>query len=520
VPRMASDPSSNAPGTPETPQVPPDAPQNGTDTADPNAAAAAIPDGDPNADPNGSSTASGPDAADAAASAAAGPSDADLIASVRAGDNAAYDALFARHAPAARRTARVWGRQQADVDDLVAESFTRVLQALRRGNGPTDAFRPYLLKVMRRVAVDWSADERKERLVPEPALYEPVPDPDDPAVAALDRTLAAQAFESLPERWQLVLWHTEVEGEKPSQVAPLLGVDAAAVSALAYRARAGLREAYLQAHLSRVNKSCEPYAQHYAEYLRGSIARRNRQRVDSHLSNCTDCHHAFLELRTMNAHIGSIVGPAVIGAAAATRLMLYFIKGAGAGSWLSRVPKRTQQATAVAAVVALLLAGIAFALAGDKSPAKRHLPPPTRAAAAPAPPSKAKAAPPKPPATSPPKPQPAASPPPAAPPPVVPSQPRPTTQPTTPPAPATTPAPPPTTPPPTSPPAPPPPPPTSPPPTTPPPRGPCPELRDAWLVRITVEIDLFGPPYSCPGGPVQPGLRVRLLIGLLGLPTP
>ena len=73
---------------------------------------------------------------------------------------------------------------------------------------------------------------------------------EDTAVAELDSTLAARAFHRLPERWQTVLWHTEVEQESPAEVAPLLGLTPNGVAALAYRAREGLRQAYLQEHLA------------------------------------------------------------------------------------------------------------------------------------------------------------------------------------------------------------------------------------------------------------------------------
>ena len=46
----------------------------------------------------------------------------------------------------------------------------------------------------------------------------------------------------------MVLWHTEVEQQKPADIAPLLGMSANSVSALAYRAREGLRQAFLSQH--------------------------------------------------------------------------------------------------------------------------------------------------------------------------------------------------------------------------------------------------------------------------------
>jgi hypothetical protein len=65
----------------------------------------------------------------------------------------------------------------------------------------------------------------------------------DPAAADLERTMIARAFASLPQRWQAVLWHTEIEGARPAEVATLLGLTANGVAALACRAREGLRQA-------------------------------------------------------------------------------------------------------------------------------------------------------------------------------------------------------------------------------------------------------------------------------------
>jgi DNA-directed RNA polymerase specialized sigma24 family protein len=73
--------------------------------------------------------------------------------------------------------------------------------------------------------------------------------------------MIARAFRSLPERWQAVLWHTDIEASGPAEIAWLLGLSANSVAALAYRAREGLRQAYLQMHLSEVvRQECRPIA--------------------------------------------------------------------------------------------------------------------------------------------------------------------------------------------------------------------------------------------------------------------
>ena len=179
-----------------------------------------------------------------------GPSDAELIESVRGGTIDAYGQLYERHVAAAYNLARQLARSQAEADDLVSEAFAKVLDTLRAGRGPDSAFRAYLLTALRHTAYDKTRRDKKVDLTEDMTDVAPPVAFSDTAVAGLERSLAARAFAALPERWQMVLWHTEIEGQSPAEVAPLLGLTANGVSALAYRAREGLKQQYLQMHLA------------------------------------------------------------------------------------------------------------------------------------------------------------------------------------------------------------------------------------------------------------------------------
>ena len=257
-------------------------------------------------------------------------SDAELIARLRgrARDRDSTDAfatLYGRHQQAARALARQLARSPADADDLVAGAFTRMLEILRAGRGPTEAFRAYLLTSVRHLAYDRSRAERRLDLTDDIADVHGI-DPDgtivpftDPALAGLERTLAARAFATLPERWQAVLWHLEVEGDSPADIAPLFGLTANAVSALGYRAREGLRQAYLQEHLAsgsgRWDRRHRATGEKLGAYTRGGLARREAQRVEAHLAECGECRALADELRDVNAGmIRSVVAPLVLGA--------------------------------------------------------------------------------------------------------------------------------------------------------------------------------------------------------------
>src|ERR1700676_4908972 len=140
------------------------------------------------------------------------PSDADLIAASRSGDTTAYATLYQWHVAAAHGLARRLVRGRAEADDVVAEAFAKVLDLLRRGGRPEGAFRPYLLTAVRRAAYDRHRAERRQVVTGEMEAFDPGVPFADPAVVSLERIMIACAFASLPERWQLVLWHTEIEG--------------------------------------------------------------------------------------------------------------------------------------------------------------------------------------------------------------------------------------------------------------------------------------------------------------------
>lgn len=306
-----------------------------------------------------------------------GPDDAELIERSRADDSSAYEVLYERHAEAARRLAHRLARDRDRADDLVAEAFTRVLSALRRGKGPDLAFRPYLLTVVRNIAIEWANGDKRLMLVDGyDALEHPSSD-DDPVVAGAERGMAAQAFSELPERWQAVLWHTEVEGDSPAGIAPLLGLSPNAVAALAVRAREGLRQGYLQAHLSGdVPDECRDHAEGLARYTRGRLVRRKSAELRQHLDQCARCSDLYAELVQANTGLGALIGFAVLGPLGAVYGIAKGSFGAGVfGVWLARLRPRgsTGQAAAAGAAVVVIAAG-AFAgirLASDDSPAHR-----------------------------------------------------------------------------------------------------------------------------------------------------
>lgn len=252
--------------------------------------------------------------------------DADLLDQARTGDEGAFSELYLRHRPAALRLARSYGNR-ADAEDLVNGAFERVLAALRRGHGPTEAFRPYLFVTVRRLAGDRAAGG-------DDATLDEVPDAiaaaDDPSVIDLtDRHLVAEAFASLPDRWQTVLWHTAIEGRRPREVARATGLPANTVSVLAHRARERLRQSYLQAHVGEASPpACVATRSKLGGYVRGTVARRSRSAVESHLAGCEPCRVLTAELRDVNRLLARAVAP-LFAAGGGAEAMLGGVTGSG-----------------------------------------------------------------------------------------------------------------------------------------------------------------------------------------------
>ncbi|MFF8833794.1 sigma-70 family RNA polymerase sigma factor [Streptomyces sp. NPDC015130] len=270
------------------------------------------------------------------------PSDAALVQLMRDGDDSAYEELFRRHSEAVRRYARTCCRDAHTADDLTAEVFARTLQAVRGGAGPEQAVRAYLMTTVRRAAANWARTQKREHLVEDFAVFaaeasrsSEVSDQDTVDLGAdvramheAEQSLAMQAFRSLPERWQAVLWHTTVEEESPSDVAPLFGLTANATAVLASRAREGLKQAYLQAHVSQsltAGGDCARYADRLGAYARGGLRMRAERGLRKHLEECAKCRLAAGELAHVNAGIPALLPIAVIGWFAAG----YSVKAAG-----------------------------------------------------------------------------------------------------------------------------------------------------------------------------------------------
>ena len=289
-----------------------------------------------------------------------------------AGAGRSYGELYVEYAPAARGLAL--SMVPPDVaDDIVAEAFARVLAAIQAGGGPDHAFRPYLLAAVRNLANDWIAARRRVTVIGD--LDEEAGDrsalltsgfsgdAETEAEARAEARLIVRAFSRLPERWRRVLWQLEVEGKAPAEVAPVFGLSGNGVSALAMRAREGLRQAYLQEHIgTNIPASCRACAEDLGAGARGRLSPRRQAAMQAHLGHCPACQDLFTELSELNRKLGTILAPiALAGTSAALHGGRHVLRTGLAAHWRAMRWHPVTAATGAAASVAVA-GGMLFAV--------------------------------------------------------------------------------------------------------------------------------------------------------------
>ncbi|MEU9132070.1 sigma-70 family RNA polymerase sigma factor [Kitasatospora sp. NPDC048540] len=216
--------------------------------------------------------------------------------------------VFKRHHSAVLAYARSYCRDPQTAQDLAAEAYASTYLSVARGRGPRHAWRPYLMACVRRTAMEWSAQTRDRVVLPEDfntwaERLAGDAETEGALLAAEETALIARAYRSLPERWQVLLWFFVVEGEPAAAVAQRMSMTPSGVRSLAARAREGLREAYLRAH---VDEGTDLECRYFTALLAGAVRRPGRRRgreLAQHLEECRGCVRVAAEFRRANRRI-------------------------------------------------------------------------------------------------------------------------------------------------------------------------------------------------------------------------
>ncbi|WP_162458442.1 sigma-70 family RNA polymerase sigma factor [Pseudactinotalea terrae] len=237
-----------------------------------------------------------------------------LLTRARDGDGEAFEALYRRHHRAATRAAHSYSSRSQLAEDAVQEAFMRILHATKEGGGPITEFRAYLATTVRHVIAGWTRGERTiatDEL--ETLAGEDLRDTSKPE-SRLRWHLLTKAFKSLPTRWQEALWLGEVEGISPAELAERWNMSANSAAALSYRAREGLRTAWLDAHVNEglVPEDCRPYVSDLSRYTQGKLTDRRETQVRGHLDDCEYCRAVLLEVDAAASELRVLLLPVVL----------------------------------------------------------------------------------------------------------------------------------------------------------------------------------------------------------------
>ena len=196
----------------------------------------------------------------------------------------------------------------------MSEAFASILRVTKAGGGPSDAFRPYLLATLRNTAARWARNGTALSidLVPERDLSA---EDGDAFERIAERSSIAAVFGTLSARHRTLLWYLEVEGMKPRELAPLMGMTSNAVSALAARARDSFRRAWLEAHIHDPSRSeeCRWFCERVVARRERSMGAGDADRFSEHMNTCGGCRIVAAEIDTVSQRLRSILPAALLG---------------------------------------------------------------------------------------------------------------------------------------------------------------------------------------------------------------
>ncbi len=210
------------------------------------------------------------------------------------GDDIAFAELHRRHAPRAWRLALAVAVDPDDAAAAVVDA-TGVAHTATRTGRDTTPFATMLLTATRNAALD----RRRQR---------------DGAVSADNGSDAdpflAGAFAGLPERWRSVLWLRDAEGVEAAETAPVVELAPDAVDQLAVRARRGLRERYLRAHVAATGvRNCARAVVRLGALEDGTLSDADQANLERHLGLCDDCTERRARLAGLTAGLSALALP-------------------------------------------------------------------------------------------------------------------------------------------------------------------------------------------------------------------
>lgn len=166
-----------------------------------------------------------------------------LIQQARQGDAGAISTLYREFSPAIYRYIMYRVPAESDAEDLTAEVFLRMVEALP-GYQPTGApFEAWLYRIAAARVADFHRRRGRQAVTPlSDVLADEAPQPEERLEASIEMDTLREALSHLPEDQQTLLLLRFVENKSHREVAEILGKSESAVKTAQYRALTRLAE--------------------------------------------------------------------------------------------------------------------------------------------------------------------------------------------------------------------------------------------------------------------------------------
>ncbi len=170
-------------------------------------------------------------------------SDHDLVRRARRFEMPALTAVYDRYNQALYYYALRMLADPAQAEDCVAETFSRLLKALRAGQGPDDNLKAYLF----RSAHNWITDQYRRQPIPSLELKDDLPEnnataPQEQAETNIQQQKIRAALRLLTTEQRQVVALRFVEGWELEEIAATMQKPVGAIKALQHRAIDALRK--------------------------------------------------------------------------------------------------------------------------------------------------------------------------------------------------------------------------------------------------------------------------------------
>ena len=167
--------------------------------------------------------------------------DEELVEFVRAGRVSFFEMLMSRHTERLRRVVRSVLKDDAQVDDVLQETFMRAYTNLGTFAGQAK-FSSWLLRIAVNEAIERKRGAVDHVDVNDVELKAKGAGPEDALASRQLGQVLEKAVEGLPENYRNVFMLRVVDGFSVAETAWVLGVSEEAVRTRAFRANAQLRE--------------------------------------------------------------------------------------------------------------------------------------------------------------------------------------------------------------------------------------------------------------------------------------